>query len=880
MPLQSKNTQNLWIQPYKLVCPSINHKLLVRVRLLSVLDQCQRVPLACVNSPAGFGKSTLVVSWLQSRGLQYGWYSLDINDNDLVCFTNHLIYAIHQASDGGCPQSLQLLQQEYTNLLSLLSKAMMEVANADKHFFLVLDDVQAIKNPVILQALQHWLKLLPPQIHVVLCCQNEPPVSLAAFRVKGQLIEIGAEQLAFTDEEVSEFLAENLSFPVPKKMSIELTAFSAGWPAVLQLIVHDAQCPDDLLDASGRLGQGGYEVDDYLIHEVLYQQPDKIQRFLKQISIFEQFNPALCDALISGSHSDSLIHELEKRQLFIHRVEGQGPWFRLQDLFRDRLLKLLSEESSEAVTLLKERAVDAYLQLGLLIEAVQLALSLKQEKPVLSVLTQAGMELYRRGQFQTLGKLFGIISTENIRADSKLTLLYAWVLLATYREGEVLKLLNATRQQTSEEMIAEYSIANAQAAINGEDFESARLLAERAALSLHEDSVVSKAVTYSVLGQSALCRGELGHAISLLKEAEKCAYEHKLVQQRLWSMCLISDAYTAWGKLDSAHEVQQSAIEMAHNNCIETVPHMEFLYRNRTQLLIEQGDLTQADRLLLCSEDVIEPLGKYGLLNVHVHRGMIALWRGQLEAARKMAFQVNYLLQFYQYHTDWLAHANEFLMACDRVNILDFKPHLIWREKHLTCDANNHFYQHYQRIYAIHCYHQGEKEEAVSRLQELSVTADKIGLRPQSLKNNIQRALWLNDKPGEALWQAELASVTELKPLLSLWLASVFTDESLSRAWSDWQVWFGHLPDEVTELQESTDVHLLETLNKKYANPTDLVTPKELQVLRLIEAGLNNDEIASSMHIAVSTVKSHIRRLYRKLNITKRSQAMQIFRHL
>ncbi len=883
MSLNKNNNQSLWIQPYKLITPSINQRLLARERLLTLLDQSQSIPITCVYSPAGFGKSTLVVNWLQERKLANGWYSLDINDNEPSYFANHLIYALHHASGGQCPLTLALVQQqEYANLHSLLAKAMMEIAQSPNSFFIVLDDLHTLTNPIILDALRHWLKLLPAQVHVILCCQNEPPMSLSAFRVKGRLIEIGAEQLAFNEAETAQFLAQNLDFQVPATVAQELAALTAGWPAAMQLITRSARSAADLLDASGRLGQGAFEVDEFLIQEVLLQQPEKIQNFLLNICVFEQFNAALCDSLLGTQDSDSLIYELEQRQLFIHRVEGQERWYRLQDIFRDSLLKQQLKLGSEQQQALLGRAVDAYLDNQLIIEGVQLGLNLKQESVVLSILSRSGIDLYRRGQFNTLTKLFDCVRVETVKQDARLTLLLSWVLLATYREDDVGKLLQdcvADAQDVPAEVWAEHSVAQAQAAINVEEFERAQMLAEQAINQLKPDSFVSRTVTYSVLGQSALCRGELSNAVSLLKEAEKHAFENKLVQQRLWSMCLISDAYTAWGQIDTALAVQQSAIDMAHDNCIEDVLHMEFLYRNRTHLLIEQGDLSQADRLLLKSEQVIEPLGNYGLLNIHVHRGLIALWRGQQDVARNLAFQVNYLLQSYEYHTDWLAYANEFLMACQRAGVIDFEPHLVWREKHLNCPPNNHFYQHYQRLYAIHGYFQGDRQGAIATLKSLVNTADHFGLRLQSLKSKILLALWHNNEEGLKIWAAELAQLVELKPLQSLWLSSLFCDEPMTREWPDWNIWFSqHQVSSVTTTQQNDQ--LLENLNAQYADPQDLVTPKELQVLLLIGAGLNNDEIASSMHIAVSTVKSHIRRLYRKLDINKRSQAIQICQHL
>ena len=125
------------------------------------------------------------------------------------------------------------------------------------------------------------------------------------------------------------------------------------------------------------------------------------------------------------------------------------------------------------------------------------------------------------------------------------------------------------------------------------------------------------------------------------------------------------------------------------------------------------------------------------MLNIHVQRGQIALWRGQTESARNLAFQVNYLLQNYEYHTDWLAHANEFLLACQSSGILEFEPNCIWRQKHLLCAPENRFYQHYQRAYAIRHYLAGNKVQAIAQLRRLILVAEQVGLTLQAFKNKL-----------------------------------------------------------------------------------------------------------------------------------------------
>lgn len=882
MTLKKNNEQSLWIQPYKLISPALHPKTLVRERLLTLLDQAQSVPLTSICSPAGFGKSTLVLQWLHQRKHRYGWYAIDQHDNDPAVFISHLIVALHNASGGGCPETLAVVQSQQTaNVDSLLSKAMIEIATLGQPCFIVFDDAHEIKHPIIEQALKQWLKVLPRQVHVILCYQSTAPLPLSSFRVRGQLFEIGVEQLVFNAIEAQTFLKRTAEFDVPEDRIKTLLEQTGGWPAALQLLLHNARDASDLIDASGRLGHGALEADAFLIEEVLLQQPEPLQRLLTTVSVLEQFDEALAKAMTGDADCAQKLFQLEQRQLFSVRVESGRRWYQLQTIFRHSLQRHIWQTAPETFQSLQRRAVEAYLRCDCALEAVHLALQLGEATGLQRVLRDVGERLYREGQFETLDRLFKALPVVQRAEDSQLALLYAWLLLATYRESEVVPLLDDVANHQGDlpkELRAEYQVAQAQAAINREAFAEAAQLAEKALSNLRPDSYVSRTLSFSVLGQCALCLGQLDRALLLLQDAERLAFQQGLLQQRLWTLCLISDAYTARGDIATALQTQQTAMDMAHEQCFEQAPHMEFLYRNRLHLLIEQGDLAQAERLLTQGEAVMEPLGQYGLLNMHVHRGMIALWRGQKSVARNFAFQVHYLLQNHRFHTDWTAHALEFLLACQQAAILDFDWSWHWQPHPSDTDACNHFFQHYQRVQAIWEYQRGDQAAAIERLNRCQKQAELYGLHLQWLKNALLLANWQLSDEGKEAWQDCAPFLSQLKPLQSLWLSQLFSAESRDRDWPDWALWYGQSTAQSPTPQRNDE--LLTKLNANHAIPTDAVTPKELQVLLLIGAGLNNDEIAANMHVAVSTVKSHIRRLYRKLDISKRSQAIHICQQL
>lgn len=878
----NNNNQRHLIQPYKLICPSVSPSLQMRNRLHKLLDDAFLSPVTCLCSPAGYGKSTLMVSWLCDSTIPYGWYSLDINDNDLDYFISHLITVLHDASNQACEQTMQLIEaQDYANPNSVLAKAMIEIAQTSTHFAVVLDDLHLIENPNILQLLQHWLCILPPQIHVFICCRTEPPIGLSRLRIQNKLVDFNASALSFNLKEVEDFLSTQLPFTPSADLVDHLIDSTGGWPAGLQLVIRNIEQAKQMQEQIDKVGRSFKTAEQFLLNEVLYEQPKLLQHFLRQICVFERFDTSLCQSLLPDCDCEALISEIEARQLFITQMQGEARWYRLHDIFRDALIHLQRTCEPEAWSSTQQHAVTAYLNVGQFMDAVYLCLKHKHQASIAEVLRVAGIELYRNGQFNTLAKLFDELTDVSLTQNPSLTLLKSWVLLATYREQEVAQLLQYTSHSCvlNTPLVAEHQVAQAQAAMNNENFESAKLSAQQAIEQLPAQSFVSKTVALSVLGQCALCQGELEQAKSELLKAETMAYDHRLIQHRLWCLCLLSDTYVASGNLDQALATQKSAIDMAHDRCIEDVPHMEFLYRSRMYLLIEQGDLTQAERLLTKTLKHLQPIDEFGRINALVQKGWLLLWRGQHQGVPSLANEIIALLDLDSYHTDWYAHIYEFLLTCNAMNLLTQPLQLNWHEEKLSVNANNHFYQHYQRVHAIQQWLNGLQEDAIHTVTQLNVLAKKHGLRLQEIKNSILLACWQNNEQGFCEWQAILPNIVRLKPLHTLWLIKALIKPQGTRDWPEWSKWFADGACKTSSQQNATHSQLA-FLNQQYAHPDDQITAKEMQVLRFIGDGLNNDEIASAMHVAISTIKSHIRRLYRKLKISRRAQAIDIAQHL
>ena len=877
--MPSLTVPSLWIHPYKLIPPRAPEPVLARERLESQLDQAWSYPLTLVQGPPGQGKTTLLVHWLQSRAPRCAWVSLDEGDNQLQHFAAHLVYALHQAQAPGCPASLALVEAgEFQSFDSLLAKVSIELSRLPGHLYLILDDFQVITHPELLQAIRQWLRFLPPNVHLMLGCHQEPAIGISALRVRGQVLVVDAPQLAFTHDEAQAFLQARLNQPVSTELVDQLSTRLNGWPAGFQLTTSQQRTEQALLESSQRLGGPYHLVFDFIRDEVLPALSTEMRQLLLQICVFDRFDAELCRFMTTQDDVATLLGELVHAHLFVHPDAEDQAWYRLHDVFRE-VLRTLSQADPRNWHDIQLKAVHAYLATGRDFEALALAMTLPDRDALEQVLHHAGERFYRRGQFDVLEQALQQLDDSALLANPDFLLLRLWTYLASYRETEIKPLLQRAEDHgllADSAIRAEFQVVLAQEAINREAFAEARVLASDALQYLPESSRVSRTVAWSVLGQSDLCEGRLNEALASLQAAEHQAVTSKLAQQQLWSLCLQSDTLSDQGKLDDALAVQTRAMAMAGEKCIERVLHMEFLYRNRALALLERLALDETRHYIDQALAVMQPLGDYGLTPAFTIKGRLHLLVGEMQQARQIGFHLRHLKNRYAYHTDWQAHLLQFEL-------------LLWAEQNrdgpapdideaiLARPAHNHFVQSYQRQVAHLWWLQGQEEAAVARLHQLDEQALEHGLLLESVRNRLYLAAF--EPEQNWLQRADLQQeLQRLKPLFTLWVHRRALLPQLAGL-SSFEGWVRTIDQlSLKQDQPASGTPWVSRLNANLSADSEPLTPKEIRVLTSIVEGFNNQEIARQMFVAPSTVKSHIRRIYRKLGVNDREAAMAFAR--
>ena len=329
----------------KLYIPPPSPKAVPRPRLIERLDAGLSAShkLTLVSAPAGFGKTTLVSEWAAGCGRPAAWLSLDEGDNDPARFLTCLVAALQTVADVGAGASTVLQSPQPPVVESILTTLLNEIATVPHSFVLVLDDYHAIDSEAVDHALTFLLDHLPPQMRLVIATREDPSLPLARLRARGQLTELRVADLQFTAAEAAEFLNEMMGLNLSDADITALEVRTEGWIAGLQLAAVSMQGHRDTAGFINSFTASHRFVLDYLVEEVLQQQPERIQTFLLRTSILARMCGPLCDAVLldPAVPGQETLEQIEHANLFLVPLDSERHWYRYHHLFGDLLLRRL-----------------------------------------------------------------------------------------------------------------------------------------------------------------------------------------------------------------------------------------------------------------------------------------------------------------------------------------------------------------------------------------------------------------------------------------------------------------------------------------------------------------------------------------------------------
>lgn len=864
----------------KLAAPVIRDRLVARARLFQRLEEgllqeaaFQR-RLTLVAAPAGYGKTTLVAGWLRQAGRPFAWLSLDETDNDPSRFLAYLLAALRPLGVGGAAgQALQSPQPPPVE--AVLSILLNEISQG-RPFTLVLDDYHCIHTAQIHQMLAFFLDHAPPAAHLVVITREDPLLPVPRLRARGQALEIRQEDLRFTAEETGAFLREVMDLGLDAQDVAALEQRTEGWVAGLQLAALAVQGYAARRNAGGD-GAGTHDfirafagssrfVIDYLFAEVFQQQPAGIQEFLLKTAVLERMCGPLCDELTGQGGSQSLLEHLEQANLFIIPLDQEGEWFRYHHLFAGFLRHRLRTQSAQEVPALHQAAGRWLAANGWLTEAVEHALLAPDWELAGALIEQARDGLLRRGEIVTLLGWYRLLPEALLRSRPVWCLGYAWPLLLSGHLDLAEALL-----KSAEPMLVEGSpdqgnfyALHAYLARSRGDHDAVIPASEKALALLGQVHPAIRGTLALNLGIAYWHSGRLDETERTMAEVQREAAQTNNRYALLTAGFFRARTLACRGLLRQSEPLLKQVAQDGGQSPIAALAHYDLC-----TLYIEWDRLEEAEQRLEQGMALSAQMNNAEFMNSgHILRAMVHLARGDYAAALAEAGQAHELARGYPVGVQARSEALH-VQVCLAMG--DVAQAAQWAEQKQAAADAHPLYRFLDLTRPRLLIAQGKKEEA----QEL-LDAGIQAARERGWGYGLAAALALRALAGgeagvelldEALRMAEpqgfLRTFLDAGPGLAPLLR-----EAARR---------GACPEYAGRILAKSGAGLgTGTETTAPAALSSLVEPlseRELEVLRLVAAGLSNREIARQLYVTPGTAKTHIHHICGKLAVRNRTEA-------
>ena len=877
----------------KLYIPPPRPKVVQRPHLLQRLNEAllYMPGVTLISAPAGFGKTTLISEWVADGQRPAAWLSLDDGDNDPARFLAYLIAALQIIAPNLGASLLAVLQSpQPPPTESILTDLLNEIITIPNDFVLVLDDYHVIDAKSVDQALTFLLEHQPPQMHLVIATREDPTLPLARLRASGQMTELRAADLRFMFSEAAEFLNQIMGLQLSAEDITALETRTEGWIAGLQLAALSMQGQKDTASFIQSFTGSHHFVMDYLVEEVLKRQSESIQTFLLNTSILNRLCGPLCDAVLldATASGQQTLEYLERANLFIIPLDDERRWYRYHHLFaellRQRLLQSLNSSTGDAKSRLNElhiRASQWYEDNSLALEAFHHAAAANDIERAERLIDGRGIPLHLSGGVTPILNWLESLPATVMNARPWLWWRHAALLLINGQTVGVREKLDAAEagfaavSQGSEAdgktryWIGRIAGARAVLALTRYDVETMLTQSRRALEYLPPDNPAVRTTPFWTMGFAYFVQGDRAAARQAYTEAISNSQASGDIFTTILATIGLGNVQEVDNQLYQATETYKRILQWVGDRPQQII-HEAHL--GLARILYEWNDLDTAEQharqsihLARQYESVID---RYIVCEVFLAR--LKLAQGEVtEAADILA------------KTDQSVRQHNFVHRVPEVAAAQVLTLLRQGNLAVAADvAQSHDLPISQaRVYLA----QGDPSAALAVLESFRGQAEAKGWENERLKAMVLQAVAYQargelDKAvqllGDALALAEPGGfirifVDEGSPMAQL------LSEAAAR---------GLMADYMSKLLAAFEAEDQKREEKSsFPSVQPLIEPlsqRELEVLRLIAHGLSNDEISKRLFLALDTVKGHNRRIYDKLQVQRRTEAVARAREL
>ncbi|MCU0485406.1 MAG: LuxR C-terminal-related transcriptional regulator [Anaerolineales bacterium] len=896
----------------KIHIPPLHGNMVNRENLVGRLNEgiARDCRLTLISAPAGYGKSTLLSEWQSQANFPVAWLSLEREENTPERFWSYLVAALHTVPqiqqtnrDDAIFRALRTSQSG--SMEPLLTELVNQLSALEERVALVLDDLHVLSESQLHQDLIYLIEHLPCAtrgLHLVAASRMDPPWPLARWRARAELNELRAADLRFTSAETGQFFDQTLQHKLSLQEIATLQERTEGWIAGLQMAAISMQ---GRLKAQGLEGvshfietfSGSHRfILDYLVDEVINQQSAETRTFLYDTSILDQLTAPLCDALIDRPGSQAVLDQLERANLFLSPLDEERRWYRYHHLFAELLRKQSKQiGSNEHIACLHQRASAWYAENNLPAEAVYHALNAGDVTRANQILARNVLAMVENMGVLDVLRHFEDLPAHQISSNPWLCVAYAWV--KAYADpcanmNDILQqaehgLEGIEENAEKKHLSSHLSAIRAYLAWMRGDAAQALEFTQHALENLPAQDWTAHTHLLNIEGLARQHQGDLSGATQAFQSAIAAGEKIGRIHETLHTYTNLAFAHLLQGHLQNAFSLCQAALAMAEKSSQsgKRMPVLAYAHATQSIILLEWNSLDaavasarqgvalaeqwrQADALHFALNCLSQALGAAGALEEAFAVNQQALqlakdispWYTQIStaneiglflakgdtpaAARKVA-ELEPGLGGSQSKDLLLV---EFSLLYAQKRYLDVINTLAGALGDLKQEGWNHFWLKILVIQALALQALNRQEDALDVLEQCLAAAEPGGYVRIFVERDVPMARLLKIARSRGAYPEYTSKLLD---------AFQLPEDSFK-------------PEKpAPPVTRAAGVNLVEPLSQR-----------ELEVLRYLNSPQDIPEIAREMRLAPSTLRTHVRNIYLKLDVHGRLEALQKARDL
>jgi LuxR family maltose regulon positive regulatory protein len=857
-----------------------------------------------VSAPAGYGKSALISSWLETYENPGAWLSLSESDGDLRTFISYFIAAVHEHFPESCQNTQALLKNlDLPSLEALGTSLLNELDRIKQPFILVLDDYYLIREIAVHKLIATILKHPPQFFRLVIVGRRDPPLPISSLRAQSQLIEIRTEDLCFSTAETETLLNRLLGIQIDASTVAALEKKTEGWVTGLRLAALSMRQQTDIDPKLLEPHVDAQFVMEYLFTEVFSHQPPDISRYLLGTAVLDRFCGPLCEAVcVPGAEPFAcemsgweFIKWLIKENIFVIPLDPEKRWFRYHHLFQKLLVNQLNRRSStEEIKALHAQAGAWLAGDGIIEEALQHYLAAEDIPAAIQLVARHGHNLMNNQQWPDLERLIGMLPRDHVEQDPELLLFKAWhhhvqtsgcdlqTKIAINRKIEPL-----TKNLSEKALALETQIIGHFEALRGHEF------------------------WLSADGENALKYD--------LSACDKIPMHHK--RARVSAYLFLAGAYQMTGDLETGLSIYtdeiQKSIDKGSDYYAPYIEKLCYLYwidadmvailqtAERSLKIAMKLRLPESvafalfflgivsyhqNRLKIAEEKLTQLVNNYYFLNVvmaahgSVALAMVYMARREFDQAEQYFKKaLNYAIDTNNIEAIRIIRAFEAEYALRRGHLAKASQ---WAERFMSKPITMPYLFYFPQLTLVRILMAQDtsdsRQQAADRLNQLNDFLTSVHNKQFQVNVLALQALHhdtLNEKSAALDKLTTALNLAEPSGYIRLFVDLGPQMADLLKRLQKQNVAVDYIESIMAAFRDDERAVVAEAADQPIASPrqplVDPLTNRELDVLELLAQRLSNKEIADKLFISTETVKSHLQNIFQKLEVGKRREAVE-----